>query len=169
MNTKENADKSTFIISRVLNAPRDLVWKACTRPERMTHWWGPKGSIVRVAKMDFRVGGTYHCCMRSPEGVDVWGKFVYREIVEPERIVFVNSFSDEDGGMARHPLVPTWPLEVLSTFTFAEKKGKTLFTIQWTPINPANEERKTFEEGTAGMNKGWTGTLDQLTDFLARK
>ena len=135
MSTKENkADQpvfgpdaghsSSFVISRVFDAPRILVWNSCTRPERMTHWWGPKGSIVRVAKMDFRVGGTYHCCMRFPDGNDIWGKFAYREIVAPEKIVFVNTFSDENGGLTRHPMVPTWPMEMLSTFTFTEEKDK---------------------------------------------
>jgi len=169
MNAKENnITEPVFVISRVFDAPRDLVWNSCTRPERMTHWWGPKGSIVRVAKMDFRVGGTYHCCMRAPDGHEIWGKFAYREIVAPEKIVFVNTFSDENGGMVRHPMVATWPLEMLSTFTFTEEKGKTLFTIQWTPLSPTDVERKTFEDGMESMKKGWTGTLDQLTEYLAR-
>src|SRR5467141_4449519 len=83
-------------------------WKAFTDPEHMKHWWGPKGFTVRITKMDFRPGGTYHYCMRSPDGRDMWGKFVYREIVAPERIVFINSFSDENGGLTRHPMSPTW-------------------------------------------------------------
>lgn len=157
-----------FVISRVFDAPRLVVWNACTRPERMTHWWGPKGTIVRVAKMDFRVGGTYHCCMKSPDGSEMWGKFAYREINEPEKIVFINSFSDENGGLARHPMVETWPLETLSTFSFAEKEGKTLFTVSWTPLSPSEAERKTFEDGMELMKKGWTGTLDQLTVYLER-
>jgi uncharacterized protein YndB with AHSA1/START domain len=157
-----------FVISHLFDAPRYDVWNACTKPERMTHWWGPKGSIVRVAKMDFRVGGTYHCCMRSPDGKEIWGKFAYREIVEPEKIVFINSFSDADGGLTRHPMVTTWPLEILSTFTFTEKEGKTLFTIQWSPLSPTPEELKTFGDGMDSMKKGWTGTLEQLTVYLKR-
>jgi uncharacterized protein YndB with AHSA1/START domain len=169
MNTKENSiTEPVFTISRLFKAPRLLVWNACTQPERMTHWWGPKGSIVRVAKMDFRVGGTYHCCMKSPEGVEVWGKFAYREISKPHRIVFVNSFSDENGGLTRHPIVANWPLEMLSTFTFDEKEGKTQFTVKWTPLAPTEVERKTFEEGMDSMKQGWTGTLDQLTVYLER-
>lgn len=99
---------------------------------------------------------------------EMWGKFAYREIVEPERIVFVNSFSDENGGLTRHPMVATWPLEMLSTFTFVEKEGKTLFTVEWTPLAPTQAERKTFEDGMASMKQGWTGTLDQLTVYLER-
>ena len=157
-----------FTLSRTFDAPRELVWKAFTDPERLKHWWGPKGFTARVAKMDFRVGGSYHYCLRSPDGHDMWGKFVYREIVAPERIVFVNCFSDEKGGVTRHPMHKVWPLEMLSTFTFTEHKGKTTFTIQWTPLNATESERKTFSDGMAGMNQGWTGTLDQLTAYLKR-
>ena len=116
--------------------------------------------------MDFRVGGTNHYCMRTPDGHDMWGKMVYREIVEPERIVFIQSFSDENGGLGRHPMSPTWPQEMLSTFMFAEHEGKTTFTVTWIPYNATEVERKTFDDGRKGMVGGWTGTLDQLAEYL---
>jgi uncharacterized protein YndB with AHSA1/START domain len=156
-----------FVISRVFDAPLDLVWKAFTDPSHMKNWWGPKGFTVRFAKMDFRPGGSYHYCMRSPDGQDMWGKFVYREIIAPQRIVFLNSFSDEKGGLTRHPMSPTWPLEMLSTFTFTEQTGKTTLTIRWSPFNATDAERKTFDDGRNGMNQGWGGTLDQLEAYLA--
>jgi uncharacterized protein YndB with AHSA1/START domain len=164
----EDASDRDFVISRVFDAPRELVWKAFTDPEHMKHWWGPKGFTVRAAKMDFRPGGSYHYCLRSPDGQDMWGKFVYREIAAPERLVFVNSFSDENGGLTRHPMSPTWPLEMLSTFTFTEQDGKTTFTIWWSPLNASDAELKTFEEGRKGMQQGWGGTLDQLEVYLAK-
>lgn len=163
----EDAFGRDFVISRTFDAPRELVWKAFTDPEHMKNWWGPKGFSVRAAKMDFRPGGSYHYCMRSPDGHDMWGKFVYREIVAPERIVFLNSFSDENGGLTRHPMSPTWPLEMLSTFAFTEKDSKTTLTIRWSPFNATEVESKTFDEGRQGMTVGWTGTLDQLEKYLA--
>ncbi len=172
MKTKEPMETQSeheFVLTRVFDAPRELIWKAFTDPEHMKHWWGPKGFTVRITKMDFRPGGTYHYCMRSPDGRDMWGKFVYREIVAPERIVFINSFSDEKGGLTRHPMSPTWPLEMLSTFTFAENDGKTTFTIKWAPHNATETERKTFDDGRKGMQQGWGGTLDQLADYLAKQ
>src|SRR4029077_8677696 len=98
-----------FVISRVFEAPRDLVWKCFTDPERMQQWWGPKGVTVVQSKMDFRVGGTYHYAMKNPDGSVMWGRQVYRETTPPERLVLINSFSDEKGGLSRHPLAPTWP------------------------------------------------------------
>jgi uncharacterized protein YndB with AHSA1/START domain len=157
-----------FVISRTFDAPRELVWKAFTDPEHMRHWWGPKGFTVQFAKMDFRPGGSYHYCMRSLDGHDMWGKFVYREIEAPERIVFINSFSDEKGGLTRHPMSPTWPLDMLSTITFSEHQGKTTLTIRWSPLNATEVERKTFDDGRKGMNQGWSGTFEQLENYLAK-
>ena len=85
---------SEFVISRVLDAPRDLVWKCFTDPEHMKHWWGPKGVKVLASKMDLRPGGTYHYGMQVPDGPMMWGKFVYREIVPPERLVATELFDD---------------------------------------------------------------------------
>ena len=168
LETNKDVATQDFIISRVFDAPRELVWKAFTDPEHMKNWWGPKGFTVQTAKMDFRPGGSYHYCMRSPDGHDMWGKFVYREIAAPERIVFINSFSDVAGGLTRHPMSPTWPLETLSTFTFAEHEGKTRLTIRWSPYNATESERKIFEEGRKGMHQGWSGTFEQLENYLAK-
>ena len=84
-----------FVLSRVLNAPRDLVWKCFTDPEHMKHWWGPKGFKVLASKMDLRPSGIYHYGLQTPNGQVMWGKFIYREIVPQEKLVFINSFSDE--------------------------------------------------------------------------
>ena len=167
--TDATATTADFVISRVLDAPRDLVWKAFTDPERMRHWWGPKGFTVIASKMDLRPGGTYHYGMKAPDGSPMWGKFVFREIVAPERMVFISSFSDEAGGTTRHPMAPTWPLEMLSTFSFEEQPGgKTKVTIRWAPYNATEEERKTFDAGRDSMMKGWGGTLEQLEAYLAK-
>jgi uncharacterized protein YndB with AHSA1/START domain len=96
----------------------------------------------------------------------MWGRFVYREIVAPERIVCVVSFSDEQGGITRHPWAPSWPLEVLSTSTLAEKDGKTTLTVRSVPHNAGPEERAAFVAGMRGMEQGFGGTFDQLAGYL---
>jgi uncharacterized protein YndB with AHSA1/START domain len=161
-----NEKNKEFVISREFNVPRDFMFKVWTDPEHMQRWWGPKNFKVTYSRMDFRPGGSYHYCMRSPDGNDMWGKFAYREIVKPERIVFVNSFSDEKGGLTRHPMSPGWPLEMLSTITFAGHLGKTTVTVHWAPLNATEEERRTFEDGFESMQKGWGGTMDQLAEYL---
>ena len=167
-------EQEPFVISRTFDAPRELVWKVCTDPVHMQHWMGPKranpaavsDSALHVAKMEFRAGGTYHYCMKMGTG-EMWGKVVYREIVPPERIVYLQSFSNEKGELAAHPMSPTWPREMLSTFVFTEQAGKTTLTITWTPYNATEVERKTFDGGRGGMQGGWTGSLDNLTEYLA--
>jgi uncharacterized protein YndB with AHSA1/START domain len=88
--------------------------------------------------------------------------------VKPERLVFVNSFSDDKGNVTRHPMHLTWPLEMLSTITFTEQAGKTTVTVRWLPLNATEEERKTFEAGFDSMQKGWGGTFEQLGEYLAK-
>jgi uncharacterized protein YndB with AHSA1/START domain len=157
-----------FIIARVFDAPRELVWRAFTEPQRLQQWQGPKGTATVAAKMDFRPGGTFHYGMRAPDGGVMWGKSVYREIDAPRRLVWVNSFSDEAGGITRHPLSASWPLEMLTTVTFDEPlDGQTGVTIRWSPINATQAEQETFDAGHDSMRQGWGGTLDQLASYLA--
>ena len=158
-----------FSISRTFDAPRELLWKAWSERARLMEWFGPKGFKMPAAKMDFRPGGSFHYCMESLDGHEMWGKFVYREIIAPEKIVFVNSFSDEAGDITRHPLSATWPLEMLSTFTLTEDNGRTTATVHWIPLNATEEERKTFDAAHEGMKQGWTGTFDQLAAYLAKE
>ena len=157
-----------FVISRTFDVPRDFMFKLWTDPEHMQRWWGPKGFTVFHSKMDLRPGGSYHYGMRSLDNQDMWGKFVFREIVKPERLVFVNSFSDEKGNVARHRMHLAWPLEMLSTITFIEQAGKTTVTVRSISLNATAEERKTFEDGFDSMQQGWGGTFERLAEYLAK-
>jgi len=160
---------SEFVISRVFDAPRELVWKCFTDPAHMKAWWGPKGATVTQGKMDLRPGCVFHYRMETADGTEIWGKMVYREISPRDRIVFLNSFSDEAGGTTRHPMAPTWPLEMLSIFTFEDMPGgKTRFTVRWSPHNASAEEIATFDAGHDSMRQGWGGTLDKLAAHLPK-
>ena len=121
-----------------------------------------------VCKVDLRPGGAFHYCMRSPDGREMWGKFVYREIVPPERIVFVNSFADAEGNSVRNPFNANWPLEVLNSLTLSEHDGRTTLTLRGGPLSATDLERKTFEGGRESMQRGFTGTFDQLANYLAK-
>jgi uncharacterized protein YndB with AHSA1/START domain len=160
--------KNELILQRVFNAPRKIVFEAFTKSEHLNEWWGPKGFTMHTVKLDLRPGGIFHYRMKSPEGFQMWGKFVYREIIKPEKMVFVVSFSDEHGGITRHPMSATWPLEVLNTLTLEEENGKTTLTLRGAPINASEEEIKTFESNFPGMEQGFKGTFDQLEEFLAK-
>ena len=161
-------DTKPFVITRTLNAPRKLVWQAFTEPERLKQWFGPKGFTPNVSKMELRPGGTYHYRLAGPDGSTMWGKWVFREIVPQQRLVLINSFSDENAGVTRHPMAPTWPREMLSIFTFEDAgEGKTKVTINWAPHDATEEEVKTFDAGRPSMTQGWSGTFEQLEAYLA--
>jgi uncharacterized protein YndB with AHSA1/START domain len=157
-----------FSITRTFDAPRELVWKAFSEAERLAQWWGPKGGKIRVAKLEFRPGGIFHYAMGLPNGGEMWGRFIYREVVAPERLVYVNSFSDANGGVTRAPMNANFPLEVLNNLTFAESAGKTLLTIRGQPLDASAEELQTFKGFFPSMQKGFGGTLDQLAEYLAK-
>jgi uncharacterized protein YndB with AHSA1/START domain len=157
-----------LVITRVFDAPRDLVWQAFTESDRLAQWWGPAGFEMLVSRIDLRPGGVFHYSMRSPDGRVMWGRFVYREITAPERLVFVNSFSDEQGNVIRSPFSPTWPLEVLNTLTLSETGGRTTTVIlRGGPINSTVEEYETFWNAQDSLRQGFAGTFDQLTAYLA--
>ncbi len=156
-----------FVITRTIDAPRALMFRVWTEPEHLMRWWGPKGFKMLRCKIDLRPGGFFHYGMRSPDGSDMWGKWIFREIVAPERLVFINTFSDEAGGLTRPPFAQDWPREMLSTITFAESDGKTTITVEWSPHNATEAERKTFAEGHGSMQQGWSGTFEQLAAYLA--
>ena len=165
----KQAPEFEFIIKREFNAPRERVWKAWTDAKSLGKWWGPKGFDIVSVKLDLRPGGTFHYLLRSPDGQDMWGKFIFREIVPLERLVFVVSFSDAEGGLTRHPMSPDWPLMMLSIITFTDAgAGKTRITVRWVAYEATEAERKVFEAGAESMRQGWTGTFDRLDDYLAK-
>ena len=156
-----------LVITREFDAPRDLVFKCWTEPERLAKWWGPKNMTVSVVKIDLKPGGIFHYSMRMADGKTMWGKFVYRSITPPSKLEFVVSFSDENCADTRHPFAPDWPLKTLSTIELSEVNGKTLMTMTAVPIDATDLEVKTFTDGHGSMQQGWKGTLERLTDYLA--
>lgn len=160
--------RKEFVITRLFHASRALVWKAWTNPENLKHWWGPKGLQIKVSKFDLRPGGTFHYSMQNEEGPGMWGKFVFREIDAPGRLVFVNSFVDEEGYIIRPPFEQIWPKEILHKLILTEQNSKTLLTLHTIPINATEEEYKTFGENFDSMNQGFAGTLDKLEAYLAQ-
>jgi uncharacterized protein YndB with AHSA1/START domain len=162
----QSADRE-LLITRVFNAPRELVWKAFTEPDRLKHWWGAKGFTTRIHKLDLRAGGTFLYSQRTPDGREMWGKWVYREIVAPERLVVVNSTTDGKGNPVRPLFSPDWPPEMLTTSTFTEHEGRTTLTIWTMPLNATESQRKAFEEAHKFMEGGFSATLDCLDEYLA--
>jgi uncharacterized protein YndB with AHSA1/START domain len=145
-----------IVITRMFDAPRDLVFKAWTDPAHMAQWWGPAHFTNPVCELDVRPGGAIRIDMQGPDGVIYPMKGIYREVVALERISYTNYvFEDAEG----HP-----QLEVLTTVTFADQGGKTKLTVQETVI----KARPAVEGALAGMEEGMNQSLDKLSTYLAQ-
>ncbi len=155
-----------LVISREFHAPVAAVWKAWTDAAQLANWWGPKEMKLEVLKADIRAGGCFHYAMKSP-GHTMFGLSIYRELVAPSRLVWVNSFADEKGNVARAFFSKDFPLEVLNTVTLTEKGARTLLNLRSAPINATPAERAFFEGMFKSMEQGYGGTLDQLAKHLA--
>ncbi|MED4601387.1 SRPBCC domain-containing protein [Paenibacillus validus] len=151
-----------LVLERVFDAPRELVFKAFSEAEHLKRWFGPKGWPLTVCNIDFRPGGVWHFCMKCTDesqeyyGQESWGKAVYHEIVEPERIVYVDSFSDAEGN-----IVEGMP-ETLVTMTFVEHEGKTKL-ISHAQYASADALKTVMD---MGMLEGIASTWDNLEEFL---
>lgn len=138
-------------ITRTLNAPRDLVFSAWTEREHLERWQNaPKGFTVPTHEVDFRVGGAYCICMRSPEGTDHWLQGVYHEIKKPERLVFTHTWLDAQGKPGKETLV---------TITFADHDSKTELTLHQSGFPSAGSRD--------GHHDGWNSSIDRFVEYLA--
>jgi uncharacterized protein YndB with AHSA1/START domain len=144
------------VFTRVLEAPRSLVFTAWTDRRRLAQWWGPHGFTNPVCALDVRPGGAIRIHMRGPDGTvcpicPMTG--VYREIVEPERLVFTSAALDAEG----QPL-----FEGLNTVTFAEHGGTTTLTTKARGIKSTAAAAPYL----AGMEGGWTQSLERLQGYV---
>ena len=142
-------------ITRIINAPRELVFKAWTDPDQFTQWWMPNGFTNRDCKMDVRPGGAWEICSDAPGFPDHWIKGMFIEIAAPEKLVFTSTaFIDENG-------IPK--IENINTVTFEEQDGKTKLTLN------AKVTKHTPDMAIAidGMEEGWSQTVDKLGKFVS--
>ena len=155
MPSQAEAQKRELVTTRIFDAPRDLVFKAWTDPKQAAQWWGPRGFTSPVCGMDPRPGGAILIHMRGPDGVVYPMKGEFREIVEPERLVFTSSTLEDEEGNPQ--------LEALNTVTFTEHEGKTTLTLHVVVVKAA----PAAQGALAGMDTGWSQTLDKLAEYLA--
>lgn len=143
---KESKDQA-FVMTRIFDASRVVVFKAWTKPGHLKHWWGRKDFIMPVCEVDLRTGGGFRFCMRSPEGVDYWVKGVYQEIVAPARIVFRYAL---EGHELNH--------DSLATVTFEEQGDKTRMTLHQVLLD--------LRQGRKDAAEGWIQGLESLEKYL---
>lgn len=159
-----------FELTRRFRHPRAVVWDAWSDGNKLQKWWGPKGCAVKALRFEFRPGGFFHYSMAFPGSAPMFGRFNFREVGAPERIVWLNSFANQDCGMARAPFSDKCPLEILNTVTFSEADGVTTQQLRAEPFGATAEERQFFAElcSSGSLNDGFGGTFDQLAAYLAQ-
>jgi uncharacterized protein YndB with AHSA1/START domain len=133
-------------LSRVIDAPRERVFEAWSKPEQLSRWFAPEPYTLPKCEMDFRPGGRFSMAMRGPEGQEHPFTGVYREIVAPEKIVWVGEF----------PYGPKEQMRTTVTFEALGRKTKVTAHQAFTVLTPETEPH------TKGAQQGWTATLDQL-------
>jgi uncharacterized protein YndB with AHSA1/START domain len=152
-----------MIVTRIFDAPRELVWKAWTDPKYVMQWWGPKGFTSPVCKMDFRVGGKFLCGMKSPDGQEFWNAGEYHEIVPLEKIVSSMFFADSEGNKVdpEHYGIEHEAIEdAYDVVTFEDLgNGRTKLTFI------GNEPMESAKN--SGQLEGWNQILDKLAGIVA--
>jgi uncharacterized protein YndB with AHSA1/START domain len=154
-------DFDEIAITRVIEAPREHVWKAWTDPESFKAWWGPKRFTVTLCKMDLRVGGVYLTCMRSPDGTDYRGTGTYREIVPNTKIVMTDNFADESGNIvpaSYYGKDTDSQAGMLMTVALRDSGGSTAIAICYSGLKAGNERDRTYIALNESLDK-----LDELS------
>jgi uncharacterized protein YndB with AHSA1/START domain len=145
-----------IVITRDFDAPRELVWQAMTDPQRVIHWWGPRGFTTTIEQMDVRPGGVWKQVMHGPDGTDYPNKHIFKEVVKPERLVYSHG-----GGKKGSPSVQceaTWTFDALDA-------GKTRVMIHMVFASAADRDTVVKEYGAI---EGGRQTLGRLAEFLAK-
>jgi uncharacterized protein YndB with AHSA1/START domain len=149
-----------IVITRVFNAPRDLVFKVWTMPEHIVQWWGPKGFTTKVSEMDFRPGGKWRFVMIGADGTEYPAKGIFREIVPLERIVTSDEFDEGFEKVINADL----PQGIVTTTEFEDFGDKTRITLQI--MHPTVRDRQKHED--MGVIGGWNSSFDCLEEYLAQ-
>lgn len=148
-------------ITRVFDAPREMVFAAWSEAAQLARWHAPNGCTIEFRKFDFRPGGAFISYLRTPSNHECLCKGAYLEIVAPERIVYSIAFCDGDGNFvepAAKGMDPGWPRETVVTVTLEEREGKTTLTLHQSVA--AALAKKT------GAYPSWLEMLDRLAGAL---
>jgi uncharacterized protein YndB with AHSA1/START domain len=160
-NSTQTTKKRDLVVTRVFDAPIELVWQAWTDPKHVMRWWGPNGFTSPICEMDFREGGTSLVCMRSPQGQDLYNTWTYRKIVPMQLIEFILDWADKDGNRIdpnKMGLPPDMPRDVRHVVTFKAVGNKTEMTV--TEYGYTSDQ--IFDLSLAGLNE----CLDKMAASL---
>jgi len=142
-----------YILDRVFDAPREMVWRAWTDPKLLSRWYGP-GVETIIHKFDLKPGGEWLNEMKWGDKSDL-SKMVFQEVVPDEKLVWHHSSTDSDGNIIPNPMMEDWPRVLLTTVTFEDMDSKTKVRLTMVPLDATDAEIACFAGAMAGMDNGW--------------
>ena len=155
----------TYVLERVFNAPRELVWRTWTEPKLLARWYGPNVECV-VHRLDVKPGGLWLNEMKWG-GNSHYERVEYTEVTPPERLVWLHATADAEWNVSPSPMMENWPRVLLTTVTFEENDGQTHLRLTWVPHEASEAEIACFAAAMEGMGKGWGGGMALLEELLA--
>ena len=158
-------DLPTYVLERVFEAPRELVWKTWTDPELLPRWYGPNVETI-VHRLEVKPGGLWLGEMRWG-GKSNYQRVEYTEVAPPERLVWLHAVSDADWNVIANPMMADWPRVLLTTVTFEEDGERTKLRLTWVPHEASEAEIACFAAAIDGMDKGWAAGMELLAELLA--
>lgn len=166
---KEKSGKEEFVINRAFSAPIGKVFEMFTKPEHLSKWLPPTGMTMEYLNTPSINAGSENFYKMGNADITMYGKIKYLEITPVSHLSYVQSFSDKDGNMGRHPALDVWPNYMHTSITLTDEgDGETRVTIVWTPHGDVSAaEVKAFVDLRAGMTMGWTGSFDKLEEYLS--
>lgn len=165
MNKTDTSNLPMYVLERMFDAPRELVWKAWTDPELLSRWYGPRVETI-VHRLDLRPGGLWLVEMKWG-GKSSYQRVEYTEVVSRERLVWLHSNSDAAWNIAPSQMMANWPLTLLTTVTFETVGTKTKVRLTWVPHHASDAEIACFAAAIGGLDKGWGAGMDLLAKLLS--
>ena len=165
---KESSGKEKFVINRTFDAPIELMFEMWTDPKHFSGWLPPTGFKMEFIRADIKPGGSTFYLMTGGNNIKMYGRAKYMKIERPDCLEYTQQFCDQNEGIARHPMAPTWPETMLTTVNLtSEEPNQTRVTVTWEPYGTVTpEELETFIRSRGGMTQGWTGSFDKLEEVL---
>ena len=158
-------DLPTYVLERVFEAPRELVWTTWTDPDLLARWYGPNVETI-VHRLEVKPGGLWLGEMRW-DGKSHYQRVEYTEVTPPERLVWLHAVSDADWNVIANPMMADWPRVLLTTVTFEEDSERTKLRLTWVPHEASEAEIACFAAALDGMDKGWASGMELLAKLLA--
>jgi uncharacterized protein YndB with AHSA1/START domain len=150
------SENRELVVTRIIDAPRELAFKVWTDPTLLTEWWGPRGMTTPICEMDLRPGGIFKTVMRTPDGTEYPTKGVFLEVTAPERIVFTDAFEED--------WKPSQKAFMTAISTFEEHDGKTKYTAR--ALHWSEADREAHEK--MGFHEGWGESADRFVELVER-